>query len=98
MPFLLASAGVTASSENTRRAARTVESCSSSLEPKWANRPLLLMPSSPARRAIERSCRPSEEASRIEAARIARRVLSPRARRPSVGAGPSSVTKLMIRK
>ncbi len=28
-----------------RRAARSVLSCSSSLEPKWANSPLLLMPS-----------------------------------------------------
>ena len=37
--------------------------------------------------AIERSWRPSAEASRIERARIARRVLSPRARRPSTWAG-----------
>ena len=58
-------------------AARTVETCSSSLEPKWANRPLLLIWSSEARRPIERPSRPSTEATFTAACRIARRVLSP---------------------
>ena len=43
-------------------AARTVETCSSSLEPKCANRPLLLIFSSVARRPIESPSSPSTEA------------------------------------
>ena len=68
-------------------AARTVEICSSSLEPKCANRPLLLISSSVASRPIESPSSPSTDATFTAAVRIARRVRSPRTRRPSSAAG-----------
>src|ERR1041385_5296884 len=74
-----------------------VESWSSSLEPKCANRPLLLMPRSPARAAIESPSSPSDEASCIARERIARRVLSPRRRRPSVTAAVAVMAKKITR-
>ena len=58
-------------------AASIVANCSSSLEPKWANSPLLLMPTCSARRPIERPSRPSTVASCAAASRIAARLLSP---------------------
>ena len=64
-------------------AARTVETWSSSLEPKWAKSPLLLISISEASRPIERPSSPSTEATFTAAWRIARRVRSPLTRRPS---------------
>src|SRR6059058_1725837 len=65
-------------------AARIVAMCSSSLEPKWANSPLLLMPRSVARRCRETASRPSAEPTRAAWARIACLVRMPRRRRRSV--------------
>ena len=65
------------------RAASIVASCSSSLEPKWANRPLLLMPSSLASRPIVMPSIPSTGASCTAVSRIDSRVRRPRSRRPS---------------
>ena len=64
-------------------AARTVAICSSSLEPKCANSPLLLMSSSVARRPMVSPSSPSTDATFTAAVRIARRVRSPRTLRPS---------------
>src|ERR1700728_3011035 len=54
-----------------------VASCSSSLEPKWANSPLLLMASSVASRPMLRPSRPSTEATSAAVRRIVVRVLAP---------------------
>ena len=66
--------GPTTWSTKRRRAASIVASCSSSLEPKCANSPLLLMPSSVASRPIVRPSRPSTEARSAAAWRIDSRV------------------------
>src|SRR5829696_9217899 len=81
------SAGRTTRCVKIAPAARTVEIWSSSLEPKWANSPLLLMLSSVASRPIDRPSRPSTDATLTAAWRIARRVLSPLTLRPSGTAG-----------
>src|ERR1700722_9388934 len=54
-----------------------VASCSSSLEPKWANSPLLLIASSVASRPMLRPSRPSTEARPAAVRRIVVRVLAP---------------------
>src|SRR4051794_96049 len=58
-------------------AASIVASCSSSLDPKCANRPLLLIPTAAARRASDRPSSPSTVASRAASRRIAARLRSP---------------------
>src|SRR5690242_4836450 len=65
------------SSSKTVLAAAIVASCSSSLEPKCANRPLLLIPTASARRASDRPSRPSTVAIRAASRRIAARLRAP---------------------
>src|SRR5690348_9134473 len=69
-----------------------VARCSSSLEPKWAKRPLLLMPRLPASRCRETASRPSALPTLAAWTRIACRVRMPRSRRRSLdcnaGAAP----------
>ena len=54
MPVGAAMAGSITVSVKRVLAVSIVASCSSSLEPKWANRPLLLIPTASASRPIER--------------------------------------------
>src|SRR5947209_4038295 len=81
---------------NMRAASSTIASCSSSLEPKWAKSPLLLMPSSLASRWSDTYSRPSADASRAAWLRIAWRVRAPRTRRPSVSSSAAIVTRCSI--
>src|SRR5439155_76654 len=67
--------------------------CSSSLEPKWANRPLLLMPRSLARRCRETASRPSAEPTLAAWSRIACLVRIPRCRRRSVVASSAMLCR-----
>ncbi len=69
--------GPTTSSANTVLAASIVASWSSSLEPKWAKSPLLLIPTASASRPIESPSRPSIVASWAASRRIAARLRSP---------------------
>src|ERR1700722_12897266 len=78
MPEPAARAGVITSRAYRCRASSMVASCSSSLEPKWANSPLLLMASSVASRPMLRPSRPSTEARPAAARRIVVRVRAPR--------------------
>src|SRR5262252_744661 len=70
----------------------------SCLEPKWANRPLLLMPTASARRLIDSPSIPSTVARRAASRRIASRLRAPslrclRVRLPSrVSAGDSLIS------
>src|SRR4051794_8657493 len=70
-------------------AASIVASCSSSLEPKCANSPLLLIPTAPARRASDSPSSPSTVASRAASRRIAARLRSPSDRWRRDGPVPS---------
>ncbi len=80
MPVGAAAAGSITSSRKIAAAVSIVASWSSSLEPKCAKSPLLLMPTASARRAIERPARPSTVASCAASRRIALRLRSPSAR------------------
>ena len=81
-------AGSTTCSAKIVFAVSMVASCSSSLEPKCANSPLLLIPTASANRAMERPVRPSTVASLAASSRIARRLRSPSLRRRrSAGSG-----------
>ena len=75
------------------RAARIVASWSSSLVPKCAIRPLLLIASSVASRPMESPSRPSTEARSTARASTTRRVRSPRRTRPSVGRARRSAAR-----
>src|SRR4029077_13941499 len=55
----------------------TVPNCGSCLEPKWAKRPLLLIPRSLARRPIVSPSNPSTDARSTARSRIAARVRAP---------------------
>src|SRR5438067_148690 len=77
------------SSSNIALAASIVASCSSSLEPKCANSPLLLIPTAPARRASDSPSSPSTVASRAASRRIAARLRSPSDRWRRDGPVPS---------
>src|SRR2546430_5415432 len=74
-------------------AASTVASCSSSLEPKCAKTPLLLMPTAWARRPIESRSIPSTVASRVASPRIAPRLRTPSPRGLRPLATPASKTR-----
>ena len=73
-------------------------SCSSSFEPKWAKRPLLVILSSVAKPPIERPSRPSTDARLTAAARIARRARSPRTLRPSASTRAVASRSATLRK
>src|SRR4051812_2374217 len=64
MPAASAPAGSMTSSSKIALAASIVASCSSSLEPKCANSPLLLIPTAAARRPSDRPPSPSTVARR----------------------------------
>src|SRR3989441_4940020 len=81
------------SSAKISAAASMVAMCSSSLEPKWANRPLLLMPRSLARRCRETASRPSAEPTLAAWSRIACLVRIPRCRRRSVVASSAMLCR-----
>jgi hypothetical protein len=77
-------AGRTTFSTNISRAASTTAHCKSSLEPKWANKPLLLIRRAEASFPMVNPSRPSSEARLTAFRRIAWRVFSPRGRRSGV--------------
>ena len=72
-----ARAGAITSATNIAAAWSTVASWSSSFEPKWANKPLLLIPVASASRAIDSGSRPSCVASAAAVSRIVYLVRSP---------------------
>ena len=80
IPVGAVSAGSSTSSLKIALAVSIVASCSSSLEPKCAKSPLLLIPTASARRPIESPLSPSTVASCAASRRIALRLRSPSAR------------------
>jgi hypothetical protein len=74
------------SSVKISSAAAMVASCNSSLAPKRANTPLLLIANSPASRPMDNASSPSTDAIPTACANTAARVCAPRSTRPSVTA------------